>query len=124
MRVRVDHQGITDLASDLRRIPEMAVRDMSRIVREGVELGTQLAREYAQERSGPHGKNYYKRVTGEMTGSLEGEYGPTGVVDNNAIGAGWRHGVNTDLPRSADLIGPALVRELRDAENNWFWPES
>lgn len=125
--VRVTH-SIGDLASDLTGIAKKARPDMVKVVREGVKVGTSLARDYAKESSGVHGKNYYKRISGEMFGVVEfggvggisGEYGPHD--GGTPVGAGWRHAPpNTDLTRSADVIGPAFVGEVRRLPDKWFW---
>lgn len=119
--VRVLH-GIDDLASDMAAIPPKAIKDMSGAVRRNVKLGNGTARRYAREASGPHGLNYFKRITSEMTGPLEGEYGPTGDVAGNAVGAGWRNGPpNTDLARSLDIVGPTFERDVRGLPGRWFW---
>lgn len=121
MRVIVTHD-IDDLANDLAGIPTKVARQAPGIVRRHVREGTALARSYARAASGPHGKNYYKRITGEMIGPTSGEYGPTGVVAGNAVGGGWRNGPgNTDLPRSADIIGPKFADAIGDMVDGLFW---
>lgn len=125
--IRVVH-SIGDLASDMTGIAQKARPDMVKVVREGVKVGTSLARDYAKEASGPHGKAYYKRITGEMHGvvsfggasGISGEWGPHD--GGTPIGGGWRHGApNTELARSADVVGPALVGEVRRLPDKWFW---
>lgn len=121
MQIRV-HHTIGDLADDLRGIAVRAPKDMNRTVREGIKVGNRVARTYAKRSAGPHGKNYYKRISAEMTGLLEGEFGPHGDVDDNAVGAGWRNeGPNTDLARTADVIGPAFAKKVRELPDEWFW---
>lgn len=121
MSIRVIHD-IDDLANDMVGIVRRAPKDMSKVVREGVKVGTQVARTNAKRSAGPHGKNYFKRVTGEMTGPLEGEFGPHGDVAGNAVGAGWRNGgPNTDLARAADVIGPAFAKKVGNLPDEWFW---
>jgi hypothetical protein len=110
------------LAADLRTIAVEAKPAMVKVVRAAVVEGNTLAQGFARAESGRHGKNYYKRITSEMTGLLSGTYGPTGVVEGNAVGAGWRHGHNTDLARSADIIGPKMAGEALDAVDGLFWP--
>jgi hypothetical protein len=120
-RVHVSH-SIGDLASDLAGIPPKMVREGNKVVRRNVNAGNKLARRYAQSEAGPHGKNYFKRITAEMTGPLEGEYGPEGDVVENAVGAGWRGGPqNTDLPRSLDVVGPQFERDVSEMVDGWFW---
>lgn len=119
MRVRVVHD-IDDLANDMLDIAKRAPKDMVAVVREGVKVGTVVARDNAKASSGVHGKNYFKRITGESHG-LIGEFGPHGDV-TKAVGAGWRNGPgNHDLARAADLIGPSFAQEVRALPSKWFW---
>lgn len=127
MRVRVVH-GIDDLASDLQAIAARVRPDMRAVVRDGVRVGTQLAKANAKAGAGPHGKHYHKRISGEMHGDLglfgntiSGEYGPTGIPKSEFVGVGFRSGHNTDLARSADIVGPSFLRSVDDAVEDWFW---
>lgn len=121
MQVRVT-STLGDLASDLTKIAVEAPAVLSRVVERNVVLGNSLAQGFARSKSGPHGRYYYKRITSEMTGPLSGTYGPTGEVVGNAVGAGWRHGVNMDLPNSADIIATKFGPAALDAVDGLFWP--
>lgn len=119
--------GVSFLAVDLLEIAAETRPAMRGVVRDGVKVGTSLARQYAKEKAGPHGSRYYKRITGSMDRSLglfgntiSGEYGPEGVPKSEFVGAGFRNGINTDLPRSADIVGPALLRSVDDAIGDLF----
>lgn len=117
------HNMLDDLASDCRKIATEARARLVPIVRRNVTEGGLLAQRIARGASGPHGRLYYKRITSEMTGLLVGEYGPTGEVVGNAVGAGWRHGPgNTDLEKSQDVIGPKFAHDVQAEMANWFWP--
>ena len=119
--VRVTHT-IDDLAGDLRNIAVTATPRLSAVVKRNVEAGNRVAQGIARGASGPHGRLYYKRLTAEMTGPLEGEYGPTGDVAGNAVGAGWRNGPpNTDLEKSLDVQGPQFQKDVRDEADRMFW---
>lgn len=121
-RVRVEH-SIGDLVADCSKIPVQMVTEGSKVVRRSVREGNALARAAARGSSGVHGKNYFKRITGEMTGPLEGEYGPHGDVVGNAVGGGWRNGPpNTDLEKSLDVIGPKFAKAVDDMVAGLFWP--
>lgn len=121
MRIRVIHD-LDDLADDLRAIPVKARVGFMRAVRTNTERGNRAAQDVARSRSGPHGRLYYKRITSEMIGPLEGEYGPTGDVVGNAVGAGWRHGPgNTDLEASLDLIRGKFYSDIDDVIDRVFW---
>tara|TARA_R100000655_G_scaffold109699_1_gene165022 strand:+ start:6947 stop:7312 length:366 start_codon:yes stop_codon:yes gene_type:complete len=121
VRVRVI-DSIGDLAADLARIPVKAATDLPPVVQRSVREGNALAQSFARAASGPHGKNYYKRITSEMTSPLVGEYGPHGNVVGNAVGAGWRSGPpNTDLEKSQDVIGPKFANTVGETAEGWFW---
>lgn len=124
--VRVTH-SIGDLFADLSKIATETRPRMRGVVRDGVKVGTQLARQYAKENAGPHGKNYYKRITSNMRrdlglfgNTISGEYGPEGIPKTDFVGAGFRHGINTDLPRSADVVGPSFLRSVDDEVDDMF----
>lgn len=112
MKVRVRHR-IDRLADDYAEIPVKATTGLARIVRDNVDYGRDLAQALARESAGPHGKNYWKRISSEMTGTFEGEWGPTGDPKTDFIGVGFRSGINTDLPQSADRVVPAAAADVR-----------
>lgn len=114
------NEGIHDLADDLSDIAVGAKPAMRGVIRDGLKVGTALAKEYAKASAGPHGKAYYKRISSEMTGALEGEFGPSGTPKSEFVGVGFRHGVNTDLPRAADVVGPSFLRSVDDAIGDLF----
>lgn len=120
MRVRVTG-SVGDLAHDLEEIAVRVRPDMRRVVNGSRISAERLAKQFAQEKAGPHGKDYYKRISSEMTGDLEAEVGPTGAPKTEFVGAGFRHGVNTDLPRTADAIGPEMAAGIRRKTSEWFW---
>lgn len=114
MRVRVVG-GVGDLARDLAAAPPKFIRSASSTVRRNAVEGNKIAQRLSRQKAGPHGKNFYKRMTSEMTGPLTAEYGPEGSPKTEFVGVGFRSGENLDLPNSADLIGPKVADELGDA---------
>lgn len=118
MSIRVIHD-LDDLAEDLRTIATTTKARMAGVVRDNVALGERAAQRFAKQSSGPHGLNYFKRITSESNG-LEGEYGPH--AGGLPVGGGWRHGENTDLPRSADIVGPKFAKDVADEADDLFWP--
>lgn len=121
MRVKVTHH-IDDLADDLIAIPGRFAREAPSIVERNAKEGNRLARNFAREKAGPHGKDYYKRLSAEMTGPLTAEYGPAGIPKSDFVGVGFRNGaVNMDLPNSADLIGPKFAKDVGDLVDGLFW---
>lgn len=119
--IRISHD-IGRLERDCAKVATKTKPAMARIVRKNVEDGNKLAKRFAKSKSGPHGKHYHKRISGEMTSALQGEYGPTGNVAGKAVGADWRAGTtNTDLPRSADVQGVKFAAEVSQAADRLFW---
>lgn len=117
--VRVTH-GIDMLAADARRIAVTTKPKMARVMKKNVTEGNKVAQRFAKAASGPHGKSYWKRLSGEMTGPLQGEYGPHD--GGTPVGGGWRNGPpNTDLPKSADVIGPKFAKDAGDILDGLFW---
>lgn len=109
------------LPEDLRSMPVRAVKGFQQAVRRNVTAGNKLAQEYARAKAGPHGSAYWKRLSGEMTGPLTGEYGPEEYPKSEYVGVGFRHGVNMDLPNSADVIGPKLAKDADAVLDGLFW---
>lgn len=105
-RIRVINADMDGLASDLASIPVKFAKKAPGVVRKNIREGNKIAQGFAREKSGPHGKNFFKRYTSEMTGPLEGEFG---MHDGGTpVGGGYRSGggVNLDLPNAADIIAP------------------
>ena len=119
MRVVVIND-LSDLAGDLRAIPVEFTARATPVVRRHVNLGLKEAQRIAKEKSGPHGKNLFKRYTAEMTGPLQGEYGEHD--GGLPVGGGWRHGAgNNDMPQSADLIGPKFAEAVINMADSLFF---
>lgn len=117
--IRVTHD-IDDLASDLAGIAVEFNRKAPGVVKRHVAEGNGIARRFARDRAGIHGKNYYKRLSAEMTGPLTGEYGPHD--GGTPVGAGYRNGgPNLDLPNSADIIAPKFAKAAGDMAEGLFW---
>lgn len=131
MKVRVQHT-IGDLASDLRKIPAMAVRDMKKTVRQAAIVGNTVAKDNARRTAGKHGKHYPKSFTWETAsfygfggGEFVAIYGPDAARPQG--GMSFEHGSRNqpphlDLNKSADLIGPSFAQEVRQLPDGWFWP--
>lgn len=127
MRVRVINH-LDDLTSDLRKIAVRSHADMVGVVRDGIRLGSQEARRFAKRSAGEHGKHYPRSITWEIKtqsfGAIIGEYGPDPALPQG--GMSFEHGSrnqppHNDLKKSADLIGPAFAREVRELPSRWFW---
>lgn len=120
--IRVTHT-IGGLRRDMEKIARQTKPKMATVVKRNTNYGTKVTQGIARAAAGPHGTNYWKRISGELVGPLVGEYGPTGDVVGNAVGAGWRHGPpNTDLEKSLDIVGPKFAKDVGKAADGLFWP--
>lgn len=121
MRVRVVNH-LDDLTRDIAQVVPKVAAKLPEIVARNARFGNAVAQRFARESAGPHGKFYWKRLSAESKGDLAWEYGPTGDVVGNAIGAGWRNGPpNMDLEKSQDVVGPKFAKEVGDAAEGAFW---
>lgn len=129
--IRVIH-GIDDLAADCRKIATTARKDMVRVVREGIKVGNSVAKDFAKESAGAHGKHYHRAFSAEMhgivsfggTAGISGEYGPDAAKPQGGMSFEFgsrNQPPHLDLARSADIIGPAFVGEVRRLPDGWFW---
>jgi hypothetical protein len=124
--------GIDDLASDMAAIPAKALKDMRSTVREGIKVGNTVAKDFARESSGSHGKLYPRSFSAEMhgvvsfggTNGISGEYGPDAAKPQGGMSFEFgsrNQKPHLDLARSADLIGPSFAQEVRNLPDGWFW---
>lgn len=131
MRIRVLNH-LDDLADDTRAIATGATRDMVKVVRDGIRTGNTVARDNARRSSGAHGKHYPRAFSAEMHGivsfggvnGISGEYGPDAAKPQGGMSfeRGSRNQApHNDLAKSADLIGPAFLGEVRRLPDRWFW---
>lgn len=123
MRITVTH-GIDDLANDLAAIPVRAVTDMVRTVAENARTGRDVAKLFAQESAGKHGKHYHKAITVESLAPLIWEYGPDSSKKQGGMSFEWgsrKQKPHKDLAKSADVIGPEFHSDVRALPGRWFW---
>lgn len=126
------HHTIGRLAADMADIPARAKVDMRATVRDGIKVGNSLAKDFARESAGAHGKHYHKAFTTEMrrdfagfgTAIISGEYGPD--IARPQGGMSFEFGSRNQKPhlglaRSADFVGPAFAGEVRRLPSRWFW---
>lgn len=135
MRIRV-HHNLGDLEADFRTIARRAPGDMRAVVRDGLKAGNMLAKDFARESAGRHGKLYHRTFSAEMYGAgrfsggvsvYSGEYGPDSTLPQGGMSfeRGSRNQPpHNDLAKSADIIGPAFSRSVKDLLDEWFWPKS
>jgi hypothetical protein len=131
VRVRV-RENLGDLIADFERIKKEAPVELRGVIREGIKTGNSVAKDFARESAGKHGKHYPKAFTTEMRPTLRaygaviysGEYGPDIAYPQG--GMSFEYGSRNqpphmDLNKSADLIGPAMPGEVRRVVDRLFW---
>ena len=123
MRITITHT-IDDLADDCRAIAVGAKQDMADVVEDNAKAGNRIAKAFATESAGSHGKHYPDRFSPEQIGALEWEYGPSGRPQGEmSFEFGSRNSPpHMDLNRSADIIGPKFGADVAALAGRWFWP--
>lgn len=113
MAVHIDSSNIRDLATDFSSVPARATRAAGRIVERIADEGMTLAKAFAKESAGDHGRHYPRAITSERKHplGLTWVYGPD--VAKRQGGMSFERGSRNqpphlDLNRSADIIGPRL----------------
>jgi len=123
MRIQVHGiAGIADLADDCKVISRAVPVRGRAVVRKNIEYGNIVAQNIAKKAAGPHGKDYFKRLSSEMTGPLVGEYGPWGPPKTDYVGVSGTAGAMRDLEKSADRVGPRFARDAGRMLDGLFWP--
>jgi hypothetical protein len=125
MRIKVSGiEGISDLASDLELIPRAAILRGRAVVQRNIEIGNTIAQGIARKAAGKHGKDYFKRLSSEMTGAWVGEFGPEGPPKTDYVGVSGTEGAMRDLEKAADKVAPRLARDAGRMLDGLFWPGS
>jgi hypothetical protein len=131
MRVNVTNH-LDDLTNDLAAIPRRVPRMATDIVRDGARYGNLLAKGYAKESAGKHGKHYPNAFTSEVRrgffgfggGVYAAEYGPESgrPQGDMSFERGSRNqSPHNDLAKSADIVGPLLPGQVSNMLRDLFW---
>lgn len=123
--VNIDASQIRTLAADFESIPARATRNVARAVETVAKRGNTLAKGFARESSGRHGKLYPRAISAEGKGAegLTWVYGPVSAMPQG--GMSFEYGSRNqpphlDLNRSADIIGPELSGKVGEAIDESF----
>lgn len=122
-RIIVIH-GIDDLADDCRKIAVGARKDMAGVVRKNSREGNKIAKGFARESAGAHGKHYHKAFSAEAIAPLAWEYGPNAAMPQGGMSFEFgsrNQPPHLDLARSADIVGPKFGHDVHDLPGRWFW---
>ena len=124
MNIRVT-STIGELADDLRTVAVTGRREMARVVRKNIAEGNRLAKGFARQSAGAHGKHYHRAFSAEMTGATSGTYGPDASMpqgDMSFEGGSRNQPPHLDLAQSADIIKPKFIHDVDDMLDHLFWP--
>ncbi|MGH3996680.1 MAG: hypothetical protein ACRDTJ_04375 [Pseudonocardiaceae bacterium] len=116
MRISVRRSGnaISTTARDLQAAAVSIPLDGNAIVHSNGETANRLARAIAQSKAGPHGENYYKRISAEMTGQLSVEVGPSDLLGVRYTGVGGSAGAGRDLDEALEAVAPEFHKDAAD----------
>lgn len=123
MRIKVHGiPEIADLARDCAVIAAAVPLRGNAVVLRNAEYGNTIAQGIAKAAAGPHGANYYKRLSAELTGPLTAEYGPEGPPKSDYVGVSGTAGAMRDLTKSAKRVAPRFQRDAGRLLDGLFWP--
>lgn len=130
MSVRVYYQGVSDLASDLRKIAVQAPKEMRKPPVTAARAGGMQARRNARKTARRHGKHYPSAITWDRKaygafGLYAAEYGPDSSRPQG--GMSFEEGSRNqpphrDLAKAAGMARGILVNETRQIPKRLFWP--
>lgn len=126
MGVNFDSSRIKILAADLERVPELATRRIAEVVEDTAKRGNRIAKAFARESAGDHGKHYHNAFQAERAGlsGLTWVYGPNAAMRQGGMSFEFgsrNQPPHLDLAKSADLIGPDFQRKVGDAIQKAMW---
>ncbi|HET7689331.1 MAG TPA: hypothetical protein VFK41_03065 [Nocardioidaceae bacterium] len=125
MRVKVRHR-IDRLAAKYERAAAEAPAAFQRIVHDNAKDGRDIAKTFARESAGDHGKLYHRAITlgrAETSGfepvfaspGLAWEFGPEADRPQGGMSFEWgsrNQKPHLDLNRAADVVGPEMGRDV------------
>lgn len=123
MRIRATN-SLGDLIAALSEAPVKLVTEGSEIVRSNIEAGNRAGKTFAKATSGVHGKHYPNAFTAQMTGALQGEWGPD--ASRMQGGMSFERGSRNQKPhldvlRSADVQAPRFQDDVSDLADRLLW---
>lgn len=126
MARNVDASNIRDLATDFQSIPARATRAAGDVVGKIADHGTTLARTFARESAGKHGKHYHRAITSERRHplGLVWVYGPDAAKrqgDMSFERGSRNQPPHNDLAKSADIVGDKFELKVNLRVDGWFW---
>lgn len=125
MSIRVTVVHLNPSAPDLLRVVARIPVDMARTVKANVEQGGRKAANNSRRTSGTHGKHHPASITAEMTGVMQGEWGPDRAKPQGDMdfeyGSGNQTAPHLPVTKSGDVQVPKWHRDTSKAIDRWFW---
>lgn len=132
VRINVVHSTVGDAARDLAALPPRIARDSITTVRDGANIGSQLAAANARQTSGSHGKHHPRAYSAELLAPGMGAGGFTYAAEYGADAGKLQGGMSFEegsrnqrphrpLGRTLPMVRPAFHREFSDKIDDWFW---
>lgn len=112
------------LEREMRRIPVKAATGMARAVRTRAEQGNRRAKALARKSAGTHGKHYPDSFLVEALGPFDYVYGPSPSIAQGEMSFEYgsrNQPPHLDLNKSADIVGPALGKDMEKLLGRLFW---
>lgn len=123
MRI-TEHDTLDGLIDDMKRIAVTSQLDLADVVRSNAYKGNRIARDFAKQSAGQHGKHYPSAFSPESRTPLSWEYGPDASKPQGDMSFEFgsrNQKPHLDLAKSADIIGPQFAKDVGDAVDGWFW---
>ena len=112
--VRRSGNGISSIVRDLEATPGKIQSQGGALVHRNGERLNRLARNIARAKAGPHGANYFKRISAEMTGPLSVEVGPSPLQGERYVGVDAPGGPGRDLDEALAKVRPKFYDDASD----------
>lgn len=116
MRISVRRSGnaIPETARDLQAVPVTIAAEGGAIVHRNGESLNRLARAIGKKKAGPHGSNFFKRISAEMLTPLSVEVGPSALLGERYTGVGAPGGPERDLKEALAKVAPEFAKDVAD----------
>lgn len=117
-------ENLGDWIGKLDHTAARAPREMGDAVEASAKDGRDAAKTFARRTAGAHGKHFHKSMTAEQLAPRVWEYGPDSAMPQGGMnfeeGPGPQTRPHRSLARSADIVGPALARDVQRLAAKWL----
>lgn len=112
--VRRSGNGISETIRDLEAVPGEIYGNGGAIVHNDGERLNRFARNISRAKAGPHGKDFFKRISATMVGPLAIEVGPSALEGTRYTGVDSEGGPGRDLDEALDKIRPVFHKHAAE----------